>query len=78
MLKDGKILVGKGEREAYILPQMANRHGLIAGATGTGKTITLKVMAESFSELGVPVFLADVKVFSFLSLKSVLASYQVF
>ena len=61
MLKDGKILVGKGEREAYILPQMANRHGLIAGATGTGKTITLKVMAESFSELGVPVFLADVK-----------------
>ena len=61
MLKDGKILIGKGEREAYILPQMANRHGLIADATGTGKTITLKVMAESFSELGVPVFLADVK-----------------
>ncbi|MDY5940629.1 MAG: helicase HerA-like domain-containing protein [Eubacteriales bacterium] len=61
MLKDGKILVGKGECEAYILPKMANRHGLIAGATGTGKTITLKVMAESFSALGVPVFLADVK-----------------
>lgn len=40
---------------------MANRHGLIAGATGTGKTVTLKVLAESFSEMGVPVFLADVK-----------------
>ncbi|MDO4853152.1 MAG: DUF853 family protein, partial [Clostridia bacterium] len=61
MLKDGKILVGVGEQEAYILPAMANRHGLIAGATGTGKTITLKVMAESFSALGVPVFLTDVK-----------------
>lgn len=61
MLKDEKILVGKGEKEAFILPKMANRHGLIAGATGTGKTITLKVMAESFSALGVPVFLADVK-----------------
>ena len=61
MLKDGKILVGKGENEASILPKNANRHGLICGATGTGKTITLKVMAESFSELGVPVFLADVK-----------------
>ena len=61
MLKDGKILVGKGEVESYILPSMANRHGLIAGATGTGKTITLKVMAESFSDLGVPVFLADIK-----------------
>ena len=61
MLENGKILVGKGENKAYILPSMANRHGLIAGATGTGKTITLKVMAESFSSLGVPVFLADVK-----------------
>jgi len=61
MLKDQKILVGKGNAEAYILPHMANRHGLIAGATGTGKTVTLKVMAESFSDLGVPVFLADIK-----------------
>lgn len=61
MLKDNKILVGKGENEAYILPNMANRHGLICGATGTGKTVTLKVMAESFSEMGVPVFLADIK-----------------
>ena len=61
MLNEGRILVGKGAEEAYILPQMANRHGLISGATGTGKTITLKVMAESFSDMGVPVFLADVK-----------------
>ena len=61
MLKNGKLLIGKGENEAYILPNMANRHGLICGATGTGKTITLKVMAETFSSLGVPVFLADVK-----------------
>ena len=61
MLIDNRILVGKGETEAFILPEMANRHGMIAGATGTGKTITLKVMAESFSDLGVPVFLADVK-----------------
>lgn len=48
-------------RHISIYPKMANRHGLIAGATGTGKTITLKVMAESFSDCGVPVFLADVK-----------------
>ena len=50
-----------GEKRLEILPQMANRHGLIAGATGTGKTVTLKVLAESFSDAGVPVFLADVK-----------------
>lgn len=56
------IWIGKtGEKPVSVLPQMANRHGLIAGATGTGKTITLKVMAESFSSCGVPVFLADVK-----------------
>ncbi len=61
MLKNQKLLIGKGEKEAYIVPKMANRHGLICGATGTGKTVTLKVMAESFSELGVPVFLADIK-----------------
>lgn len=61
MLSDNRIVIGKGEVEAHILPKMANRHGLICGATGTGKTITLKVMAESFSEMGVPVFLADVK-----------------
>lgn len=45
----------------YMTPKMANRHGLVAGATGTGKTVTLKVLAESFSEMGVPVFLADIK-----------------
>ena len=57
-----KILVGKGEnKEAYILPKMANRHGIISGASGSGKTITLKVLAESFSDARVPVFLVDVK-----------------
>lgn len=62
MYLNNKILVGKNkEKELYILPQMANRHGLITGASGTGKTITLKVMAESFSDAGVPVFVADVK-----------------
>ncbi|NIT14608.1 MAG: DUF853 family protein [Candidatus Dadabacteria bacterium] len=55
------MLVGKGESELYILPKMANRHGLIAGATGTGKTVTLQVLAENFSRLGVPVFMSDVK-----------------
>ena len=57
-----KILVGKNdEKEAYILPKMANRHGIISGASGSGKTITLKVLAESFSDARVPVFLVDVK-----------------
>ena len=62
MYFDNKIWVGDAAGEKVcILPRMANRHGLIAGATGTGKTITLKVLAESFSDAGVPVFLADVK-----------------
>lgn len=61
MVKDGKIWISKNTEDQYILPKMANRHGLIAGATGTGKTVTLKVMAEAFSNLGVPVFLADIK-----------------
>ena len=62
MYQDKKILVAmSGEEKVYIYPKMANRHGLIAGATGTGKTVTLKVLAESFSACGVPVFLADVK-----------------
>ena len=57
-----KILVAKdGDDEFYIIPKMANRHGIIAGGTGSGKTVTLKVLAESFSDIGVPVFLADVK-----------------
>ena len=59
--EENKILLAKGEKQVCIVPKMANRHGLIAGATGTGKTITLKVMAESFSDMGVPVFLADIK-----------------
>ncbi len=56
------IWLGKsGDKKICIYPKMANRHGMICGATGTGKTITLKVLAESFSDMGVPVFLADVK-----------------
>ena len=62
MFAEEKILVGCNENTGvFLLPKMANRHGLIAGATGTGKTVTLKVLAESFSDLGVPVFLADMK-----------------
>ena len=61
MLKDKKIFMARADEPLFMLPQMANRHGLIAGATGTGKTITMKVMAESFSDMGVPVFLADAK-----------------
>lgn len=56
------IYVGKaGAEEVYLLPRMANRHGLITGATGTGKTVTLQCLAEQFSSIGVPVFMADVK-----------------
>ena len=58
MFVEDKILIGG---DVYLLPKMANRHGLIAGATGAGKTITLKTLAESFSDMGVPVFLADMK-----------------
>ncbi len=63
MIRDGKIWIANSEsgEPVYMLPKMANRHGLIAGATGTGKTITLKVLAETFSDMGVPVILADVK-----------------
>ncbi len=55
------ILVGKGKHDIQLLLPMANRHGLIAGATGTGKTVTLRVLAEGLSAAGVPVFMADVK-----------------
>ncbi len=56
------ILVAKaGEESIELLPAMANRHGLIAGATGTGKTVTLQTLAENFSARGVPIFMADVK-----------------
>lgn len=61
MYTDKKIYLACSDKKLYLLPDMANRHGLIAGATGTGKTITMKVMAESFSDMGVPVFMADVK-----------------
>lgn len=55
------LLIAKGKSEIYALPKMLNRHGLIAGATGTGKTVSLQVIAENLSKIGVPVFMADVK-----------------
>ncbi len=55
------LLVAKSDHELHLLPGLANRHGLIAGATGTGKTVTLQRIAEGFSKIGVPVFMADVK-----------------
>jgi hypothetical protein len=55
------LLARHGDIECHLLPALANRHGLITGATGTGKTITLQSLAESFSRIGVPVFMADVK-----------------
>lgn len=62
MYAENNILVGANENtEVYLLSKLANRHGLIAGATGTGKTVTLKTLAEAFSDMGVPVFLADMK-----------------
>jgi uncharacterized protein len=58
---DTKIFVGKGEEPAWLTLALANRHGLVTGATGTGKTVTLQVMAEGFARAGVPVFAADIK-----------------
>jgi DNA helicase HerA-like ATPase len=55
------ILIGKGDKDVFLLAKYANRHGMVAGATGTGKSVSLMLMAEGFSKLGVPVFLADVK-----------------
>ena len=55
------IHIAQAKTPIYLLPKMANRHGLIAGATGTGKTVTLQTLAENFSARGVPVFMADVK-----------------
>ena len=56
-----RIFIGKGDIDVYLLPRYGNRHGLIAGATGTGKTVSLQILAEGFSKIGVPVFMADVK-----------------
>ena len=61
MSDDNGIFIGKGDKPVYLLPKLANRHGLIAGATGTGKTVSLQILAEGFSRMGVPVFMADVK-----------------
>src|SRR5215213_10784207 len=55
------ILIAKARQPLSLLPALANRHGLIAGATGTGKTVTLQRLAEGLSRIGVPVFMADVK-----------------
>src|SRR3982750_1156395 len=68
MLEDGKIFIGASRnpddsinKPEYLELKFGNRHGLVTGATGTGKTVTLQIMAESFSNAGVPVFCADVK-----------------
>src|SRR3954452_6905979 len=55
------LLAKSGNTELSLLPSVANRHGLITGATGTGKTVTLQTLAHAFSSIGVPVFMADVK-----------------
>ena len=60
-MPDPILVAQHGDVTCHLLPALANRHGLITGATGTGKTITLQRLAESFSNLGVPVFMADVK-----------------
>src|SRR4029079_3069098 len=61
LLEPGKVYLGSSKKPEYILLPYANRHGLVTGATGTGKTVSLQVMAEGFSAAGVPVFCADVK-----------------
>ena len=57
----GKAVTTEASGNVYLQPKFGNRHGLVAGATGTGKTVTLMTLAEGFSRVGVPVFLADVK-----------------
>jgi DNA helicase HerA-like ATPase len=59
--KSGNLYIARSGKEIFLNPRMANRHGLISGATGTGKTVSLQVMAEAFSSIGVPVFMADIK-----------------
>ena len=56
-----KVFIGKGDQPAWLTLALANRHGLVTGATGTGKTVSLQVMAEGFARAGVPVFAADIK-----------------
>ena len=63
-MTDAGILIGKSDKPEELLLKRANRHGLVTGATGTGKTVTLQVLAEGFSNAGVPVFAAEVPVFS--------------
>ncbi len=60
-MSEGILIGGSDAGQVFLNPKFANRHGLIAGATGTGKTVTLQCLAEGFSDLGVPVFMADVK-----------------
>ena len=60
-MSEGILIGGNDAGQVFLQPRYANRHGLVAGATGTGKTVTLQCLAEGFSDLGVPVFLADVK-----------------
>src|SRR5574337_2041727 len=60
-MADPILIAQHGDLQAFLLPGLANRHGLVTGATGTGKTVTLQKMGESFSGIGVPVFMADVK-----------------
>ena len=61
VLQPGKVYLGTSEKPEYVSLPFANRHGLITGATGTGKTVTLQILAEGFSAAGVPVFCADIK-----------------
>ena len=58
---NGNLLIARSDKDLFLVPKMSNRHGLVAGATGTGKTVTLQTMAETFSHIGVPVVMADVK-----------------
>ncbi|MGV8171489.1 MAG: helicase HerA-like domain-containing protein [Candidatus Woesearchaeota archaeon] len=60
-INNNGLLIAKSDTDIFLIPKMANRHGMIAGATGTGKTVTLQVIAERLSKIGVPVFMADVK-----------------
>src|SRR6218665_676968 len=61
MLVDDRLFMGTSTKPEYLLLKYGNRHGLVTGATGTGKTVTLQVLAEGFSKAGVPVFCADIK-----------------